>query len=149
MIKTKTITMKRTNRILFAVCIMALCVTIVNTAKAQDQKQQMAEMVKNSTPEQRAKMQTQMMKTKLNLDSLTGLKVYDINLKAAQKMDPLLKGNGSKLAMFREAKSIDSEKDKSFKAVLTADQYKAYEAAKEEMKEKLKEKMQERKAGKS
>jgi hypothetical protein len=92
-------------------------------------------------------MQTQMMKTKLNLDSLTGLKVYDINLKAAQKMDPLLKGNGGgKLAMFREMKSIDSEKDKSFKAILTADQYKAYEAAKEEMKEKLKEKMQERKA---
>jgi len=139
--------MKRTTKILLTGCAAALSLVLSHPVKAQDKKQQMAEMVKNSTPEQRAKMQTQMMKTKLGLDSLTGLKVYDINLKAAQKMDPLLKGNGGgKLAMFREMKSIDADKDKSLKAVLSPEQYKQYEAAKEEMKEKMKEKMQERKA---
>ena len=139
--------MKRTSKFLLAVCAATMGLVLSHPVKAQDKKQQMAEMVKNSTPEQRAKMQTQMMKTKLGLDSLTGLKVYDINLKAAQKMDPLLKGNGGgKLAMFREMKSIDADKDKSLKAVLSPEQYKQYEAAKEEMKEKMKEKMQERKA---
>ncbi|MBW4889818.1 hypothetical protein KXQ82_08830 [Mucilaginibacter sp. HMF5004] len=137
--------MKVTN-ILLAACVLTIGFAMPHPVKAQDRKEQMAEMLKNSTPEQRAKMQTQMMKTKLNLDSLTGLKVYDINLVAAKKMDPLLKGNSGKLAMFREMKSIDSEKDKSLKVVLTAEQYKQYEAAKEEMKEKMKEKMQERKA---
>jgi hypothetical protein len=141
--------MKRTYKILMALCLVVLNLAFSHPVKAQDQKQQMAEMVKNSTPEQRAKMQTQMMKTKLNLDSLTGLKVYNVNLKAAQKMEPLLKGDGGgKLAMFRQMKSIDADKDKEFKAILTPDQYKAYEAAKEEMKEKMKEKMQERKAAK-
>jgi excinuclease UvrABC ATPase subunit len=140
--------MKKSTLIVSALCIMATGLAISNPVKAQDRKQQMAEMIKNSTPEDRAKMQTQMMKTKLNLDSLTGLKVYDINLKAAQKMEPVLKGDSGKLAMFRQMKSIDADKDKEFKAVLSPAQYKAYEAAKEEMKEKMKEKMQERKAAK-
>jgi len=140
--------MKR-SRILLAVCTAMITWMASAPAKAQDTKQQqMAEMVKNSTPEQRANFQTKMMTTKLSLDTVTSQKVYAINLKANQKLDPLIKaeGGGGKFAKLRQMKGIEDDKDKELKSILTADQYKQYEAAKEEMKEKMKEKMQEKKA---
>jgi hypothetical protein len=138
--------MKKTTRNLLALSVIVISFVVSHPVKAQDRKEQMAEMIKNSTPEQRAKMQTGMMKTKLNLDSAMGLKVYDINLKYAKKLDPVIKGDSKGFAKLREMKAIDADKDKELKATLTPDQYRQYEAAKEEMKEKMKERMQERKA---
>jgi hypothetical protein len=137
--------MKQADKILLTVFTIAIVCFTINPAKAQQRQQQMAEMVKNSTPEQRAKMQTTMMATKLSLDSATRLKVYDANLKAAQKMDPVIKGDGRGLAKMRKMKSIEEQKDKDMKAALSPDQYKQYETMKEEIKEKMKEKMEERK----
>ena len=117
---------------------------LINPALAQDK----TDMIKNSTPEQRAKMQTSMMKTKLQLDTVQVVKVQAINLAAAQKMDPVIKGDGGKFAKFRQMKDIESTKDKELKKVLTDAQYKQYEAAKEEIKEKMKERLQEKKADK-
>jgi len=117
---------------------------LINPALAQDKM----DMIKNSTPEQRAKMQTSMMKTKLQLDTVQVVKVQAINLAAAQKMDPVIKGDGGKFAKFRQMKEIESTKDKELKKVLTDAQYKQYEAAKDEMKEKMKERLQQNKAGK-
>jgi len=124
---------------------LLLACMIVTPATAQDK----ADMLKNSTPEQRAKMQTSMMKTKLQLDTVQVVKVQAINLAAAQKMEPLLKGDGGKLAKFRQMKEIDKTKDTELKNVLTSDQYKHYEADKDEMKEKMKERLKDAKAGKS
>ena len=119
-----------------------LALSIAQPVKAQ-QNAQLAEVLKSSTPEQRARIQTSFMKTKLDLDSLTAQKVYSINLKMAQKMEPVIKGDGSKFSRFRQARSIDGQKDEALKAVLNPKQYQAYLDAKEEMKEKLKEKIQE------
>jgi spermidine/putrescine-binding protein len=141
--------MKKSILILSAAGMMAAALAMSHPVQAQDQKQRMADLLKSSTPEQRAKMQTQMITTRLNLDSATGIKVYEVNLNAAQKMEPVLKGDGGgKLAVFRKIKSIDADKDKAFKAIFTPEQYKAYQAAKQEMKEKMQQKMQERKAAK-
>ncbi|WP_448699054.1 hypothetical protein ACFGVR_19155 [Mucilaginibacter sp. AW1-3] len=119
---------------------------IINTPVwAQDK----TEMLKNSTPEQRAQMQTSMMKAKLRLDTVQVIKIQAINLAAAQKMEPVLKGDGGKLAKLRQMREIENTKDKELKKVLTSDQYKQYEAAKDEMKEKLRERMQESKGTKS
>jgi len=140
--------MKR-SKIFLAVCVVVIGWMATNSAKAQDtRQQQMAELIKNSTPEQRTNLQTKMMTSKLNLDTVTSQKVYAINLKANQKLDPLLKGDasGGRFAKLRQMKSIEDDKDKELKTVLNADQYKQYEAMKEEMKEKMKEKMQEKKA---
>jgi len=141
--------MKR-NMILMVLCTVMMSWLVTSTAKAQDntKQQEVAELIKNSTPEQRAKLQTKMMTTKLVLDTVTSQKVYAINLKANQKLDPILKGDAStgRFAKLRQMKSIDDDKDKELKSTLTADQYKQYEAMKEEMKEKMKEKMQEKKA---
>jgi hypothetical protein len=140
--------MKQT-KILLAVFIIAIAGFTINPAKAQQRQQQMAEMVKNSTPEQRANMQTTMMTTKLGLDSATKMKVYDANLKAAKNMDPIIKGEGRRMSKMREMKSIEEQKDKDLKSALTPEQYKQYETMKEEMKEKMKEKMAERKETKN
>ena len=130
-----------------AVSISFLLITcmLFNPALAQDK----ADMIKKSTPEQRAKMQTSMMKAKLQLDTIQVVKVQAINLAAAQKMDPVIKGDGGNFAKFRQAKEIEGAKDKELKKVLTDAQYKQYEAAKEEMKEKMKERLRESKASKS
>jgi uncharacterized protein involved in outer membrane biogenesis len=106
----------------------------VQLASAQNTTQNL----KNKTPEQRAQLQTAMMKTKLKLDTTQVIKVQDINLKYAQKLDPVIKGDCGKLAKFRQLKSIQKEKEKELKPVFTADQYKQYQQMQEEMKEKLK-----------
>jgi len=132
-------------KIALTLCFLLFTALINNPASAQDK----ADMIKNSTPEQRAKMQTSMMKAKLQLDTVQVVKVQAINLTAAQKMEPLLKGDGGKLAKFRQMKEIDSAKDKDLKNVLTPEQYKQYQAAKDEMKEKMKERLKDAKAAKS
>jgi len=96
-------------------------------------------MLKESTPEQRAALQTGMMKNKLKLDSTQAAKVQVINLNYAQKLDPVLKSDGRKLKMLRDVMAIQKDKDAELKTALTADQYKQYEAMKDEMKDKLKE----------
>lgn len=125
--------MKLSNpRITFlAACLMAICTA--TTVKAQDAKA----ALKESTPEQRAQLQTTLMKTKLSLDSAQVTKVQAINLKSAQKLDPILKSDGRKLKMMREVMSIQKEKDADLKTVLTDEQYKQYEKMKDELKQRL------------
>jgi len=129
-IKTKAIT-------LLTSCFAFALIFLSQTANAQNG----ADAFKNSTPEQRALMQTTMMKTKLKLDTIQVTKVQAINLKYAQKLDPILKGDGSKFSKFKELRSIQKDKDADLKGVLTADQFKQYQAMEEEMKAKVKEKM--------
>jgi len=109
------------------------------TASNADKKAEAAKMIKESTPEQRAMLQTGMMKNKLNLDSAEVVQVQAINLKYAEKLDPVLKGDERKLKQLRDMMAIQKAKDADLKKALTADQYKQYEAMKDEMKEKLKE----------
>lgn len=137
--------MLKSIKIALSLSLLLFSSMLINPAFAQDK----TDMMKNSTPEQRAKMLTSMMKTKLQLDTVQVVKVLAINLAAAQKMEPVIKGDGGRFAKFRQAKEIESTKDKELKKVLTDAQYKQYEAGKDEMKEKMKERLQEKKAGKS
>ncbi len=101
---------------------------------------QSREDLKQSTPEQRAQLQTEYLKNNLHLDEQQTQKVADINLKSAQKMESVLKGSGGKLSKMKTAKNINKEKEAGYKEVLTSEQYKQYQELKEEMKEKMKEK---------
>ena len=95
--------------------------------------------LKNMTPEQRAKFQTEMMKTKLNLDSGQALKVQDINLKYAQKMQPILNSDEGRLSKFKQAKALQEQKDKELQNILSKDQYNQYQAFEDELKSRLRE----------
>jgi hypothetical protein len=102
--------------------------------------------LKKSTPEQRAQMQTDYLKTNLSLDDAQTEKIAAINLKYAQKMEPVIKGGGARFSKMRAAKNINEQKEAEYKEVLTDEQYKKYQQVKEDMKEKAKEKMKERQA---
>lgn len=88
------------------------------------------------TPESRAATLTERMKTQLSLTDDQVTAVQSINVKYAQKNQEIWTGAGGRLAKFRDLKSSQKDKDKELKAVLDKDQYKKYEAMREEMKEK-------------
>lgn len=91
------------------------------------------------TASERAQFQTERMTSSLKLDSVQVEKVGRINLKYAQKMDPIIKGNGSKISKFRAFKSINDEKQAELKKVLTKEQFAEFQRQQEEMKERLRE----------
>jgi hypothetical protein len=102
--------------------------------------QQTADL-KNKTPEQRAAFQTSMMKSKLNLDSDQTAKVQAINLKYAQKFEPIIKSDDSRFSRLRQARALQKAKDAELKTVFTASQYKQYQDFEAEIRAKLKDKM--------
>jgi len=86
----------------------------------------------NATPEERAKRQTDMMKTQLNLTAAQEPKVADINLKYAKKMEDVRKISDTAV-QHKTSKSIQSQKEKEMKGILTDTQFKEYLKMMEEM----------------
>ena len=105
------------------------------------------ERLANSTPEMRAKIQTEFMTKKHGLKADQIPKVQEINLKYAQKMEPVLKGNEGPLVKMRAAKAIDQDKEAELGKVLSKEQYQQYLASKEEMREKLEQRIEEKRQG--
>ena len=99
--------------------------------------------LKNTTPEQRAKALTEMMKTKIGLTPEQTGKVAELNLTYAKKIDPLIKGSAGPFVRMGEMKKINEEKEAELKQILSPQQFEKYLASKEEMGEKLVEKVEE------
>jgi hypothetical protein len=93
--------------------------------------------LKDTTPAERAKAQTAMMKGKLGLTDAEVAKVGPINLKYAEKMEPIIKGDKLPLMKMRDMREVEGQKEAELKGILTADQFTKFEAGKEEMMEKL------------
>jgi hypothetical protein len=89
--------------------------------------------LKNGTPEERARIQNEMMKSKLALNDTQYKQVADINLKYAQKIAPIMKSDDSKFSKYRQIKPIMEEKDEDLKAILTKGQFEKYTEIKKEM----------------
>ncbi len=86
----------------------------------------------------RAGIQTDFMTQKLQLTGEQKEKVEVINLKAANRMQPLLEG--STWTLMREAPKVDEAKDGELRAVLTPQQFDTYTASKDQIKDLLKQK---------
>ena len=95
--------------------------------------------LKEMPAEQRAKLQTERVTSSLKLDAGQTEKVGQINLKYAQKMDPLIQGSGSKMSRFKALKSINKDKEAELKGVLTTEQFGQFQKQQQEMKDKLRE----------
>src|SRR5215475_9013832 len=93
------------------------------------------------TAEEQATKMTDWMKTNLKLTDAQVPQVQVINLKYANKMNETGNSTLSKQEKMSSMKADVSFKDSEMKGVLTADQYKAYQAKKEQMKKEMKEKM--------
>ncbi|MCR8556280.1 hypothetical protein KXD93_01420 [Mucilaginibacter sp. BJC16-A38] len=125
--------MKQSNKYVAALIIVLVNVLTVTSLMAQTN---MADL-KNATPDQRAAFQTNMMKTKLKLDSPQVTKVQAINLKYAQKMEPILKGSDGRMSKARQAMALQKQKDGELQSVFTKDQFQQYQEFEQEMKSKL------------
>jgi len=121
--------------------LVTLALPIV--AAAQDPSAALAK----STPEERAAFQTEYMKTKLALADEQAPKVQSINLDAAQKMEPVIKGTDGPLVKLRQARAIEAEKEAALQGVLTPDQFQKFLAMKDELRQKLEQKMAEKATG--
>ena len=97
--------------------------------------------LKDTTPGERAKAQTMMMKSRLGLTEEQTSKVAALNQKYAEKMEPVIKGSEGPLMKARHMKQIDGKKEAELKQVLSPDQFQKYLASKEEMREQFEEKM--------
>ena len=90
----------------------------------------------NSTPEERAKQQTEQIKEKCGLNKDQEKKVYDLNLETGKKMakmrEEMQGGGGPSDEMREKMTKIRDEQNKEMKKILTADQYVKYEKYLEE-----------------
>lgn len=132
--------MKVTRHVLTASVMIATLLYAVTVFAQMDE-------LRNTTPAQRAKLQTAFMKMKLNLAPEQMKEVMNINLKYAQKMDPIMKGNEGKLRKAAQARAIDEAKDNELQGVLSGEQYQSYMASKEEMRQRMVEKLKSKRAG--
>ncbi len=123
-------------------CFLAVIFTLAITsgcARAQDGMGKL----KNSTPEQRAAYQTKLMTEKLNLNAGQAKKVEDINLKYAEKFQPIIKSSGSRMSKIKQAKALQEQKDTELQTVFTKDQFDQYQAFEQELKSKMMARMKE------
>ena len=114
--------------------VIALCfILLAGAASAQDTGRA------HKSAEERAKAQSDKMKTELALTDDQYTKIYDLNLKYAKKNEEIRGGTDYKMAKMKASQAAMQEKDAAVKAILDAGQYEMYEAMKADRKDKMKE----------
>jgi hypothetical protein len=98
--------------------------------------------LRNTTPAERAGMQTEFMQSKLDLTPEQKRAVTDLNLKYANKMEPVIKGSAGPMVRGRQMREINQAKETELRGILSPQQWEKYEASREEMREKLEERME-------
>ena len=93
--------------------------------------------IETSTPEQRAKLQTEYMRDHLGLDAAAVSKIDAINLKYAKQMEPIIKGDDNRLSKMAKSKPIMAAKDQELKSVLAPAQFDQYVDQKDAIKSYL------------
>lgn len=127
----------RTTKNGLIMALLFLCTMYTQLASAQSVKS-----IRDKTPEQRAEALTEVMKSKLQLNPEQVPKVQAINLAYALKNEPVIKSDAGNLSKFKQLKALQKDKDNELEKALTAEQFKQYQALKEELKEKIKERKQ-------
>jgi len=99
------------------------------------------------SPEARARTMTDKMKTELSLSDDQYTKVYEINLKYAQKNQEALKAEGSRMSKLKAMKTENAEKNSELKTVLSQEQFDKYKSMQKEMRSTMKQAYKSRKNG--
>lgn len=95
------------------------------------------EFMTQTTPEERAEMQTEYMKEHLSLTDQQVPEISDINLRYARKMQDAYASETRKFQRLKKLKNVSNEKDAELKKALDSKQYETYARNKEAMKEKM------------
>ena len=91
------------------------------------------------SPEERAKMNTDRMKTAVNLSNSQYEQVYALNLKYAEKMQDLRKQSGDREEKRELVKKMRQEQQQEMRSILTKDQVEAYRNYQKEKRSEMKE----------
>jgi periplasmic protein CpxP/Spy len=102
------------------------------------------ELMEQTTPQERAEMQTKNMTEMLSLTEDQKEKVGTVNLRYAERMQSVHNSGQGRLQRLRQMKAISGEKDLELKKIFTPAQYEKYSRHKEEMKENMRAKAKER-----
>jgi len=125
------------------VVVAAAVLSLLSIAgRAQDG---LAEL-KRTTPEERTRLLTDMMRARLSLSEAQVTQVREINLKYAKEMQPVLESSDRPFKEVWELRKINEGKEAELKKVLSPKQFDEYLAAKEEIRQKLEQRLLEKRA---
>jgi hypothetical protein len=93
--------------------------------------------LKNTTPGERASLQTELMKSKLALTAEETQAVADLNLKYANRMEPIIKGSSNSLSKMFQMRKINNEKETELKRILSPQQWEKFDASRDEMRQQF------------
>ncbi len=133
--------MTTTHRSRSLAALLAAALLAATPVLAQD-----LEKLAGSTPEQRASIQTEIMKSKLGLSGDALQQVAAINLKYAQQMQPVLDGSDGTFRKMEAMRGIQEAKEAELRGVLTDAQVQQLQAAREEIRQKLEEELSQKAA---
>ena len=122
--------------------ILSLAVVVIAGLSSVPAAFAQLDKLRNTTPAERAGMQTEFMQSKLDLTPDQKRAVTDLNLKYANKMEPVIKGSAGPMVRGRQMREINQEKEAELKGILSPQQWEKYQASREEMREKLEERME-------
>ena len=118
--------------------LMILLLSLLGTIALSAQSQQNKTESPFGTPTERAKLQTEKMKSALPLRPDQIDKIYTLNLKYAQIMQKEVFDQGaSQWTMYTKGSEINKRKEKELKPMLSDAQLKNYEKLKAEMRKQM------------
>ena len=119
------------NLITCTVLILILSLSFVASAQTAGTK---------STEEQKKEMKAKMeaFETELKLTAEQQPKFEEINSQFFEEMAKLKQDDGSRLTKYRKLKAVTKDRNEKMKDLLTAEQYKMFQAHQKEMKDGLK-----------
>jgi cytochrome P450 len=77
------------------------------------------------------------MKSKLALTPEQTQTVADLNLKYANRMEPIIKGSSSSLTKMFQMRKINNEKETELKRILSPQQWEKFDASRDEMRQQF------------
>ncbi|MDR0713586.1 MAG: hypothetical protein LBF89_04915 [Bacteroidales bacterium] len=108
--------------------MMALMTVTAVVSIAQPQARQ------RTTPEERAKIQTERLDTLLQLTEVQKTKILDVNTGLAKKQDELFRNNSdNREAMRSKMQEFETERENSYKEILTKEQFEKYSKDREQL----------------
>lgn len=85
-----------------------------------------------------ARKLTDKMNTQLTLSTDQYSKVYDVNVRFANELSTEKASGASKMALLKKMKSLDKQRDKELKDILSKEQYDIYSGNKKDNRKQLK-----------
>lgn len=122
--------------------ILSLAVTAVVVMSSVPTPSAQLDKLRNTTPAERAGMQTEFMPSKLDLTPDQKRAVTDLNLKYANRMEPVIKGSERLLARARPMREINQEKETELRGLLSPQQWEKDEASRAELRQKFEKRME-------